>query len=70
MGSLFQVNFGLNLNEHHGSAGVPQSGFQEGVALQVSAPTRHLEHGDALQCTQGGGRAPAPFINGCTGLKS
>ena len=62
-GSLFQVNFGLPLDEHHGSAGVPQSGLQEGVALQVSAPTRHLEHVYALQRTMGGGRAPGAFIN-------
>ena len=63
-GALFQVNFGLNLNEHHGSAGVPQSGLHGVVALPVSGRSRHLEHGGALQCTLGGGRAPAPFING------
>ena len=55
--------FKLILNEHLGSAGVPQSGLHGVVALQVSAPTRHLEHWFALQCTLGGGRAPGAFIN-------
>ena len=59
--------FELNLNEHHGSTRVPKSGLQGVVALPVSAPTRHLEHGEALQRTLGGGGAPAPFINGSTG---
>ena len=57
------MNFGLPLNEQHGSAGVPQSGLHGVVALQVSALTRHLERGYALQCTLEGGRAPGEFIN-------
>ena len=52
------------LNEHHGSTGWPQKGLQEGVALQVSAPTRHLAQRPPPECTPEGGLAPASFIKG------
>ena len=50
------------LNEHHGSTGWPQKGLQEGVALQVSGRSRHLEQDPPPECTPEGGLAPSPFI--------